>query len=124
MNFDASDHEYFNAHIGKSLELYREQKLCLIRDNINYRAFRTIGLSSPTEACDVKEIVTLPIGTKVKIQSVKRHWVPVSGSSWYALGQTTIDAKTYEFEYFYGYLHIRRAPWDSNDIPLKRNVPE
>lgn len=66
----------------------------------------------------------LDVGIKVDITSVKELWYPVSGSSWYALGSVTIDKIIYDFRYNYGYLHIHRAPWEGDEIPLKRAPPK
>ena len=121
---DASRHEYFSSLIGKSLPLLKELKLCLNPDDINFSAFRTIELNYLEQHCHSRKIANVPVNTLVKIQSVKKLWMPISGSSWYALGEIQIADTKYEFEYFYGYLDIRRAPWEDESIPLKRAVPK
>jgi len=75
------------------------------------------------EYCGIRELVKLPKGTEIKIQRVIKQWMPVSGSAWYALGIVDISGNTYEFEYFYGYLSIWRAPWEDETVPIKRPLP-
>jgi hypothetical protein len=121
---DASSHRYFADLIGKNLTLLRAQKLCERRDNDNYRALNNVGIIEPNEYCDLKVIANLPIGTKLTIREVKEKWVPMAGSSWYAIGEISFNNKVHEFEYLYGIFQIRRAPWESSEVPLKRPLPD
>jgi hypothetical protein len=122
-HYDVSKHDYFSRYIGISLPLLKAQRLCLREDNINSRAIRTIRLVELEEYCGIRELVKLPKGTEIKIQRVIKQWMPVSGSAWYALGIVDISGNTYEFEYFYGYLSIWRAPWEDETVPIKRPLP-
>jgi len=121
---DVSTKDYFRDSIGKSLPLLREQILCAVPDDINYRAVRPITLISTNAGCPLKKITLLPVGTIVYIESVKKQDMPISGDSWHALGNVTVDNKTYEFEYWYGYTSINRAPWESASVPLNRPIPK
>ena len=122
-HFDDSEHEYFSKYIGKKVELLEEQRLCLVRNDINSRAFRTVTLIDNDEYCEIRVLKNLPVGARVTIQRVVKQWMPVSGSAWYALGEVEVEGEKVEFEYHYGYLNINRAPWESEDVPPKRPIP-
>jgi hypothetical protein len=124
VNTDVSDHEYFEDYTDTIVQLKRDQKLCLVSDDNNYRVFRTTKLRELDEWCQLSEIALVPTGTEVKIQRVMKHWVPVSGNSWYALGSVVVGGQEHEFEYMYGYLHIYRAPWEDNSVPNNRPAPQ
>ena len=124
VNTDVSDHEYYEDYTDTIVQLKRDQKLCLTSDDINYRAFRTTKLQDIDEWCQLSEVAVVPAGTEVKIERVLQHSVPLSGSSWYALGKVSVGDTEYEFEYFYGHLNINKAPWEARSVPNSRPTPQ
>lgn len=66
----------------------------IIEDNTNYRM------------ADLNKEIDVPVGSTFTISSVELHTGSVSGTtSAYVFGEITLEEKTYQFEYVWGYYH-------------------
>lgn len=116
---DDSNGRMFRPYVGKTLPLHVAQRLCEMPDDRNFYVVRRVKLSGPKEFCPI-QVVTLPVGTLVTIQSVSKQWMPVSGAMWYAMGKVVGTGEV--FEYPWAYVTMHRAPWDSDSVPPNRPI--
>jgi hypothetical protein len=117
---DDSRQEIFRPYIGQTWPLQIAQRLCMMPNDRNFYSVRQIKLSGLREFCP-SQVIVLPVGTLVTIQSVSKQWMPVSVSIWYAMGKIVVTGE--EFEYPWAYVNVHRAPWDMDSVPPNRTIP-